>query len=86
MAAMILHAEDSPFDSGFKLTFDKPATKWTEAVPLGNDRIGAMEFGGTEDERIQINESTLWGGSPHNYTRSSSLHWLRCCPNLHWQR
>ena len=68
MAAMILHAEDSPSDSGFKLTFDKPATKWTEAVPLGNGRIGAMEFGGTEDERIQINESTLWGGSPHNYT------------------
>jgi alpha-L-fucosidase 2 len=68
MAAMILHAEASPSDSGFKLTFDKPATKWTEAVPLGNGRIGAMEFGGTEDERIQINESTLWGGSPHNYT------------------
>ena len=68
MAAMALHAEASPSDSGFKLTFDKPATKWTEAVPLGNGRIGAMEFGGTEDERIQINESTLWGGSPHNYT------------------
>ena len=55
-------------DSGFKLTFDKPATKWTEAVPLGNGRIGAMVFGGTEDERLQINESTLWGGGPHDYT------------------
>ena len=57
-----------PTDSAFNLTFDKPATKWTEAVPLGNGRIGAMEFGGTEDERLQVNESTLWGGSPHNYT------------------
>jgi alpha-L-fucosidase 2 len=55
-------------DSGFKLTFDKPATKWTEAVPLGNGRIGAMVFGGTEDERLQINEGTLWGGGPHDYT------------------
>ena len=54
--------------SGFKLTFDKPASKWTEAVPLGNGRMGAMVFGGTADERLQINESTLWGGGPHDYT------------------
>jgi alpha-L-fucosidase 2 len=52
----------------FKLTYDKPASKWTEALPLGNGRIGAMVFGGTEDERLQINESTLWGGGPHDYT------------------
>ena len=55
-------------ESSFKLTFDKPAAKWTEALPLGNGRIGAMVFGGTEDERLQINESTLWGGRPHDYT------------------
>ncbi len=55
-------------DSGYKLTYNRPATKWTEALPLGNGRIGAMVFGGTEDERLQINESTLWGGGPHDYT------------------
>jgi len=55
-------------DSDFKLTYDKPATKWTEALPLGNGRIGAMVFGGTQEERLQISESTLWGGGPHNYT------------------
>jgi alpha-L-fucosidase 2 len=55
-------------ESGFNLTYDKPAAKWTEALPVGNGRIGAMVFGGTEDERLQINESTLWGGGPHNYT------------------
>ncbi|MFI5096300.1 MAG: glycoside hydrolase N-terminal domain-containing protein [Candidatus Acidiferrales bacterium] len=54
--------------SEFKLTFDRPASKWTEALPLGNGRIGAMVFGGTEDERLQINESTFWGGGPHDYT------------------
>jgi alpha-L-fucosidase 2 len=50
-----------------KLHFDQPASKWTEAIPLGNGRLGAMVFGGIQDERYQINESTLWGGGPHNY-------------------
>jgi alpha-L-fucosidase 2 len=58
--------------TGFQLTYEKPATKWTEALPLGNGRIGAMVFGDTEDERVQINESTLWGGVPHNYTNSAA--------------
>ena len=53
--------------SELKLTYDKPAAKWTEALPLGNGRVGAMVFGGTEDERLQINESTLWGGGPQSY-------------------
>ncbi len=55
-------------DSDFKLRFDKPAAKWTEALPVGNGRIGAMVFGGVNEERLQINESTLWGGGPHDYT------------------
>jgi alpha-L-fucosidase 2 len=59
--------------SDFKLTFDKPASKWTEALPLGNGRLGAMVFGGAEDERLQINESTLWGGSPHDYTNTEAF-------------
>jgi alpha-L-fucosidase 2 len=54
--------------SEFKLTYDKPANKWTEALPVGNGRIGAMVFGGTADERLQISESTLWGGGPRDYT------------------
>ena len=53
--------------SDLSLTYDKPAEKWTEALPIGNGRIGAMVFRGTEDERLQINESTLWGGGPHDY-------------------
>jgi hypothetical protein len=60
----------------FKLTYDKPASKWTEALPLGNGRIGAMVFGGTADERLQINESTLWGGVPHDYTSAGAYNHL----------
>lgn len=55
-------------ESHLNLTYDRPATKWTEALPVGNGRIGAMVFGGTEDERLQVNEDTLWGGVPHDYT------------------
>ena len=50
------------------MTYDRPATRWTEALPIGNGRLGAMVFGGTEDERLQVNEGTLWGGRPHDYT------------------
>ncbi|MBZ5516319.1 MAG: glycoside hydrolase family 95 protein, partial [Acidobacteriia bacterium] len=67
VAATALSVAAGAFESDFNLTYDKPATKWTEALPLGNGRIGAMVFGGTEEERLQINESTLWGGGPHNY-------------------
>ncbi len=49
------------------LSFSRPASKWTEAIPLGNGRLGAMDFGGVDDERYQINEDTLWGGVPHDY-------------------
>ena len=55
-------------DPRLVLTYDKPASRWTEALPVGNGRIGAMVFGGPENDRLQINESTLWGGGPHSYT------------------
>ena len=68
LSITVLSVSAAADQSKFKLTYDKPAAKWTEALPLGNGRIGAMVYGGTEDERLQINESTLWGGGPHNYT------------------
>ncbi|GGG00146.1 glycoside hydrolase family 95 protein [Paenibacillus abyssi] len=45
-----------------KLNYDKPAKEWTEALPIGNGRLGAMVFGGIETERLQLNEDTLWAG------------------------
>lgn len=68
IALAALHVAVGAAQANLKLIYDKPAAKWTEALPLGNGRIGAMVFGRTEDERVQINESTLWGGEPHNYT------------------
>lgn len=47
-----------------KLWYDKPATQWEQSVPLGNGKMGAMVFGGVEEELIQLNESSLWSGGP----------------------
>ena len=51
-----------------KLWYTQPAKTWTEALPLGNGRLGAMVFGGVDSELIQLNECTLWSGRPigHN--------------------
>lgn len=54
------------------LWFAQPATQWTEALPVGNGRMGAMVFGGVPDERIQFNEDTLWKGHPHDYVRTGA--------------
>jgi alpha-L-fucosidase 2 len=53
------------------LWYAQPAVKWTEALPIGNGRLGAMIFGGTTDERIQFNEDTLWTGHPHDYANTN---------------
>jgi alpha-L-fucosidase 2 len=50
------------------LRYGAPAKEWTEALPLGNGRLGAMLFGGSQEEHLQINEDTLWGGGPHDYS------------------
>ncbi|WP_141502796.1 glycoside hydrolase family 95 protein [Paenibacillus luteus] len=50
-----------------KLQYKKPASIWTEALPIGNGRLGAMIFGGVEKERIALNEDTLWSGYPKDW-------------------
>jgi alpha-L-fucosidase 2 len=59
-----------------KLWYSKPAIKWTEALPLGNGRIGAMVFGSVEQDRIQFNEETLWTGEPRDYNRKGAYKYL----------
>ena len=49
-----------------KLTYDKPATNWNEALPIGNGKLGAMVFGGVSQEHLQLNEETIWAGEPGN--------------------
>ncbi len=54
------------------LRYRQPAQQWEEALPVGNGRLGAMVFGGTENERIQFNEDTLWFGEPHDYSHKGA--------------
>ena len=49
-----------------KLWYNKPASHWLEALPIGNSHLGAMIYGGTDTEEIQLNEETFWSGSPHD--------------------
>jgi alpha-L-fucosidase 2 len=58
------------------LQYAQPAEKWTEALPIGNGRLGAMVFGGVAAERIQFNEDTLWLGEPHDYSHPDAAKYL----------
>ena len=64
------------FAQDLKLWYNKPAAKWTEALPIGNGRLGAMIFGGVEQDRIQFNEETLWTGEPREYNRKGAYKYL----------
>lgn len=62
------------------LEYQQPANNWWEALPLGNGFIGAMAYGGTTHERIDLNETTFWSGSPYNNDAphaKDSLQWVR---------
>lgn len=71
-ACIISSLQAQPTDETLKLWYDKPATQWVEALPLGNGRLGAMVFGDPVHEQFQLNEETVWGGSPHNNTNPNA--------------
>jgi alpha-L-fucosidase 2 len=50
-----------------RLQYAHPAERWTEALPVGNGRLGAMVFGGVASEHLQLNEATLWSGAPRDW-------------------
>ncbi len=51
----------------------RPASQWNEATPVGNGRLGAMIFGRTGTERIQLNEDSLWSGAPQDADNPEAL-------------
>ncbi|MDE3165984.1 MAG: glycoside hydrolase family 95 protein [Acidobacteriota bacterium] len=66
------------------LWYNKPADLWTDALPVGNGRMGAMVFGGAAHERIQFNESTVWTGEPHDYAHHGAYQSLAKIRELLW--
>ncbi len=71
MGPMNVLADAAPSD--LKLWYDRPAKAWTEALPLGNGRLAAMVFGGVREERLALNEGTIWAGGPHDYDNPEAL-------------
>ena len=67
-----------------QLWYDKPAQIWTDALPVGNGRMGAMVFGGAGHERIQFNENTVWTGEPHDYAHKGAAKSLQQIRELLW--
>ena len=49
------------------LKYSQPAARWTEALPVGNGRLGAMVFGGVTNELLPLNEAMLWSGAPRDW-------------------
>ena len=67
-ASPVVSSADAEAESECVLWYERPAEAWVEALPVGNGQLGAMVFGGTDQERIQFNEDTLWTGEPRDYT------------------
>ncbi|HEY0609123.1 MAG TPA: glycoside hydrolase family 95 protein [Chitinophaga sp.] len=59
------------------LWYDSPALKWTSALPIGNGRLGAMIYAGTNTEHLQFNESTLWTDGPREHARPGAVNYLQ---------
>lgn len=65
-----------------KLWYQQPAKTWVEALPVGNSSMGAMVYGGTSREELQLNEETLWGGGPYRNDNPKALESLAEVRNL----
>jgi len=68
-----------------RLFYRQPARVWTEALPIGNGRLGAMAFGGVAEDRLALNEDTLWTGRPHEYHREGAARHLPEIRRLLWE-
>jgi len=78
LALTIVNAQDNTD----RLWYDKPATVWLEALPIGNSHLGGMVYGGTKSDELQLNEETFWSGGPHNNNSKNSLAHLEEVRNL----
>lgn len=80
LAATAAFSQNSPLT----LWYTQPARIWTDALPVGNGRMGAMVFGGAVQERIQFNENTVWTGEPHDYAHKGAGKYLPQIRELLW--
>ncbi|WP_432713655.1 glycosyl hydrolase family 95 catalytic domain-containing protein [Pedobacter sp.] len=82
VAAFLLIANNSLHAQKYQLWYNQPAVNWTDALPIGNGRLGAMIFAGVDQEHIQFNEETLWTGKPRNYNHKGAATYLPAIRSL----
>ena len=73
---LLLLISNISFGQELKLWYSQPARNWSEALPIGNSRLGAMVYGGTEREELQLNEETFWAGGPYSNNNSNAKYVL----------
>ena len=66
------------------LNYFAPATTWTEALPIGNGRLGGMVYGAPAVDQIQLNEETIWAGQPNNNANPEAKEWLPKLREMVW--
>lgn len=76
LLALVIFASADAATAEYKLWYDAPAYVWTEALPLGNGRLGAMVYGNPVAEQIQLNEETIWAGGPNNNANPEAKAWI----------
>lgn len=69
----------------YRLWYREPARVWTDALPLGNGRLGAMVYGIPATECIQLNEETIWAGQPNANPNPRALEAIPRIQQLIWQ-
>lgn len=70
--------------SSLKLQFFEPSSFWTESLPLGNGRLGAMVWGGVRSELLQLNEGSMWSGRPKDWNNPRAAEYLPQVRELVW--
>ncbi|HYG34323.1 MAG TPA: glycoside hydrolase family 95 protein [Clostridia bacterium] len=73
LAEAALKGEAIAPNEPLSLWYREPAKQWVEALPVGNGRLGAMIFGGVHEDKLQLNEDTLWAGGPYDPVNPEAL-------------
>ena len=82
LAFLFLILNSLKAQENLKLWYDKPAQYWVEALPIGNGFMGAMLFGGTGTELIQLNHTTFWSGAPKDGSNPDAVKHIPQIKNL----
>ncbi|MBR6251766.1 MAG: glycoside hydrolase family 95 protein [Bacteroidales bacterium] len=83
-ALLLVFAASAMAQNQHNLWYDQPAQMWTEALPIGNGHLGAMVYGTPANDRLQLNEETIWAGRPNNNANAEAREWLPKIREMVW--